>query len=493
MIKRICNASMLNKTAVFLLCVTLISLIPIFHIANYAHPSGDDYTYGSYTHGVWEDTGSVFETVKAGIHASGERWQNWQGTHTAIFIMTMMPAVFDYSAYPIGAILLILIFILSAFFFFDTIFKKVLRLERAWSVIFACIFIFSSVQFMPSIVEGFYWFNGAWYYTFYFCLAMVMFSVWGRLILTEKQWVKITLSVTAIILALFIGGGNYPLVLITILISAVITICLFLKKKPAKWVSLVTFGCVTASFLVSALAPGNSVRAEFNEGMHPIKAIIFSFYHALKSVFSQLSGLFLVIIVVMIPLFFMLAKEITKKTKFQFKSPLAVLGLSFCIFATMFCPTLFAMGNIGPGRIQDIYYYASIIFILLNCVYICGWLSNKHNVKFKAKETICILFVGGLLLLSGCDYDDFYSLNSVQAAKQLMDGSAQAHSQEMYARQEILTDENISQVILEPLENKPSVIFLWDIKANSSIWRNEDMAKYYGKKTVVLSYDDGGY
>lgn len=477
------------KLAYFLLAALVLSLIPLYAISGYTHPSGDDYTYGNYTVHVYNETNSAFSAIGSAIGAAAERWQNWQGTHSAIFLMTLMPSVFGYNLYPLGAILLITCFVLCGYFMTRVIAINLLSFSKEWAAILSIPFVIISMQFAPSIVEGFFWYNGAWYYTFYFCLA----ELWiGLLLLFIKNGKKLLL-IPIFFLSFFIGGGNYPLLLMLSLIGVIITAYCFYKKSDKKYFVLGAAAVLIFSFLLSAMAPGNAVRAEMNTPMSAPKAIILSFYKALKEIYSHFHGLELVIYILLLPLFFMAAEHIIKTKCFKFKYPFAVIGFAFCIYASMYTPTLYAMSNIGPGRIQDIYHYTGILLIMMSAVYLCGWILSKFRFKITARENFFILLIAAVILVTNCGYSDINSLNSVQAARQIADGSAAGYDREMDARQAVLNDDSVKDVVLEPLKNKPSVIFLWDIKADASVWRNQDMAAYYNKNSIVLSYDDGGY
>lgn len=477
------------KLAVFLCAALILSLIPLYAISIYTHPSGDDYTYGNYTVNIYDETNSFFSAIGNALGAAVERWQNWQGTHSAIFLMALMPSVFGYDLYPLGAILLITAFVLCGYFLSHVITRKYLALSKEWALILSIPFVIISMQFAPSIVEGFFWYNGAWYYTFYFCLAILWI---GLLLLYIKNGKKLLL-VPIFFLSFFIGGGNYPLVLMLSLVGAGIAVYGFYIKSNKKYLLLTSELVLVLSFLLSAIAPGNSVRAAMNTPMSAPKAVILALYNALKSVYSHFHGLELVIYIALIPLFFMVAEHIVKACRYKFKYPFAVIGFAFGIYASMYVPTLYAMSNTGPGRIQDIYHYTCVILIMFSLLYLCGWLYAKFKVKMTVKENFLILLVAAVVLTTTCGYSDINSLNSVQAVRQIADGSASGYDKEMDARQVVLNDESVKYVVLEPLKNKPSVIFLWDIKADAQIWRNKDMASYYNKNSVVLSYDDGGY
>ncbi|MFQ9902037.1 MAG: hypothetical protein ACLRWF_10460 [Ruthenibacterium sp.] len=54
---------------VCVLAVVLVaSLVPLLAIAQYSHPSADDYPYALATHAAWQETGSIWAVLRAAAH-----------------------------------------------------------------------------------------------------------------------------------------------------------------------------------------------------------------------------------------------------------------------------------------------------------------------------------------------------------------------------------------------------------------------------------------
>ena len=54
------------------LAILLLSLIPLIWLGRYNYPTGDDYYYGAETHLVWQQTGSITQTLAAACAAEYE-------------------------------------------------------------------------------------------------------------------------------------------------------------------------------------------------------------------------------------------------------------------------------------------------------------------------------------------------------------------------------------------------------------------------------------
>lgn len=76
------------------LAILLLSLIPLIWLGRYNYPTGDDYYYGAETHLVWQQTGSIIQTLDAACAGVADSYQIWQGTYSALFLMYLAPNVF---------------------------------------------------------------------------------------------------------------------------------------------------------------------------------------------------------------------------------------------------------------------------------------------------------------------------------------------------------------------------------------------------------------
>ena len=60
------------------LTILLLSLIPLIWLGRYNYPTGDDYYYGAETHLVWQQTGSIIQTLDAACAGVADSYQIWQ-------------------------------------------------------------------------------------------------------------------------------------------------------------------------------------------------------------------------------------------------------------------------------------------------------------------------------------------------------------------------------------------------------------------------------
>ena len=78
---------------VFAWCAALLflgSMLPIWYLAFYARPSGDDYGYSALTHAAWLDTHSFIEVLKAAIQTVVNNYYLWNGDWATTFLFSLL-------------------------------------------------------------------------------------------------------------------------------------------------------------------------------------------------------------------------------------------------------------------------------------------------------------------------------------------------------------------------------------------------------------------
>ena len=81
----------------------ILCLIPMGILGFYNHPLGDDFYYGYDAMIAWQNTGNIFEVIKAALQGTIKQYHIWQGTYSAMFLMHLPPQVwgdFFYKIYP---------------------------------------------------------------------------------------------------------------------------------------------------------------------------------------------------------------------------------------------------------------------------------------------------------------------------------------------------------------------------------------------------------
>jgi len=377
---------MKNKKLIIILFIWIffiLSLIPLLNYAKFTNPSADDFTYSANSKLAYNETGKIGNTINAAINSTKKAYHSWQGTFFGTFLMAISPNVFSIKLYKAAPVLLIVIFTLSTIFFTYTIIKYLFRSKAIYSLIISPIIVFLSLQFIPSLVEGIYWYNGAWYYTFSYCLTLLLFSFIIIFTSIESRTKTIILYIFSLILAFLLGGVNFTISFFSLIMISFITLIMFIYKRNNKYMLLILSIVIFSGVLISYLAPGNDVRANIlNINVQVVDAIFLSLKANILFNFNWIKYNFLfVFIILLMPIF----KDIINDINFEFKKPGIFLLTTFLIFSTQFTPPIFSLGSYGPYRLINVIYYSSIWFILSNAVYFYGYYLKTKKPRQKSK------------------------------------------------------------------------------------------------------------
>ncbi len=485
----------------------LLSLIPVFAMAFYAYPSADDLTYGVSTARAWQENHSLSSVVSAAWEGTMEKYQTWQGSFFAVLLMHLQPAVFGTSCYSVGVLLLLIGYLTFGALLLYTISRRLFSCARLPAGIITLVLLFLSLSFTYDPVESFFWYNGGVYYTFFYSLSLLLFSL---LILAATAKGKAAAAVPAILslpLAFFIGGGNYSSALMSAsLLFLLLVLSVWKRRKKEAIVLLLVFASLMASFLISILAPGNAVRQmEAGGASSPVKAILLSLVYG---VYAFCNSMTLPVVVGWAFLTPFLYRAVSRLS-FRFPYPLAVFLLAYGVFCTQGTPVFYALGFSMPERVIDIIYFSVYPFFLLVWAYFLGWLSHRDwwltrwarvsSELPKGKAGLCaffalICFCAGTVGLIRIDKDPETGAMrlqglplSAQAALSLVTGEAQSFHAQLTAREALYEDPTIADVRVEPLQEKPYLLFQEDITEDPAYWVNTSTAAYYGKESVALS------
>lgn len=487
------TVSFWRKTIILIL---IISLIPIFVIAFYNHSSADDYSYGCLARYAWTDSHNILNVLKAVGEKVCSVYFEWQGSYAAVALFALQPAVFGEQFYVVVTYIIMGFFLFGTFYFFRKLINVVTEGENEIADIAASIAALLSIQFLPSPVEGLFWWNGASYYVIFYALMLIQIANMGAVISSDqcskRQFVGL------LIMAVLISGGNYISALLTMELTILLVGCSFYKKNKVTGKLMVVFGVTLAGFLVNCLAPGNAVRQASFEAWSPVRAILYSFHEAYIYMVEWTSPLLIIGIIFLIPFLWRLPTKNVRKAPIFY---LLFIAIGFCLFASSFTPTLYTYGSVGAGRIQNIRYFLWIVFsiltefvmvscikqIILNCEETASTESllrniySRYAIGFFALLLFCGLFFAANLVIT----DDGQDMVCISAAKSLLSGEAKQYDHEMKERVAVLQGEE-KTVTLSPLSCYPELLFWEDIKEDPEEWVNGVVAKFYRKDEVWL-------
>lgn len=473
-----------NEIGICLILGILFALVisPLIYTAFFAVPAVDDYSFGYPVHIVWESTHSVALALAAAAKETLRLYKGWQGTFSAIFLMCLQPAVFKEEFYPAVTFIMMGALISSCLFFCRAMFHNIFGAKKSVSYIIALVWLTLCIQLLPSPVESFYWFNGSVYYTFFFSLSLFLY---GNMCIWLKNDKKICFAVMCLLCAV-IGGGNYVTALVSMLVFALIIFILIISKSKKRSRLIIPFAILAVSFLINALAPGNAVRQSQFAQPDAIKAIMESFCAAGEYAVKWMSLPLAACILCISPILVKIAAD----SDFSFKLVLLVPAVSFALYAAQFCPSLYAMSEIGPDRMMNIIYFFFVFAVLFNVFYIIGALTKLFHIKSKKNITkrlntviaifMCAAFAGVCYISTSWD-----SMTTVEAIRSLKNHEPQKFKSQNDKRLELLKDPSAEDIVFEPYEIKPRLLFTDDLRPDSSDWLNETVADWYGKTSII--------
>lgn len=352
---------------IFFKVVLWISILPLLVIAFYNHSTSDDFSYGWMTRIAWVDTHSLWEVIKAVMLNVKETYFTWQGSYSAIALFTLQPGIWGENVYFLSTFIILGLFVFSYFYFFRKVCCKILKCNTKIGSISASVALFLSIQMAPSPAEAFFWWNGASYYVIFHSLALIFIINFIICVYEDqcsvKQWIGLSL------LGIFIAGGNYITMLLAMELMGCAIVYSIYNRKTVTPKIIIIFLLSLVGFLVNCLSPGNAVRQSAYESWSPVKAILYSYHEAYLYIEEWTEPILVIALAFLFPF---LWNAVTKNLETKIWEYLILFLIVVSLFASAFTPTLYAYGEAGPGRIQNIRYFLWILIcILMELMVIC--------------------------------------------------------------------------------------------------------------------------
>ena len=483
--------------SILIIVLTGLSLVPLIILCKYNHPSADDFNYSIATFHEWNSSHSIWKLIGAAIDTSKNFYNSWQGLYSSAFFLALQPAIFGEKYYIVTGIIMLSIIVFSTCFFFAFLTKKIMGASLLEGVVIGSAASFLMIQFMPSCVQGLYWYNGAINYGLFYAIFLMLICSMISLYGTSNKKDTIKMFFTCCLLGFLLEGGNHVTAFMGLLSVFCFMIIEIVQKRKGKIIGLsIILLFMTMCFLTNILSPGTKIRqAGLNEYkmnfVHSIKNAVLG---GIKNINSWLDLAPIIIVILVMPIFLKLIKNIRNKYNFRFTYPFLVFVLSIAWICIMYCPPVYAMGYLGEGRLHNIVYFNFIILFFANIFYFTGWilcnLSEQKEIKhsYINMTWICCMAV----LLIGLWISNWDSSWSAEAISKLKYGEPQWYSQQAYERHEKLLNSAGQDVIVEEYSVKPEILFFDDITDNPEDWRNSSVKGFYDLNSIVIENTGGG-
>ena len=511
-ITKILNASEKSIYRV-LLIIFICSMIPVWYLGRYAVPSLDDFYFGIKPHHAWLQNPSIGSLFTGAIDMVKFYYEVKQATYTSIFLMALMPGVVNEKFYFVTPIILSSMFIASISVLVHVLLKDCLGIKNKYIVGIAnLLLIFVAFQNILIPLEAIYWYNGGTHYVFmqsvlYFEIATIL-----HFLNSEKK--NIGMIILACFLGFVVGGGNLISGLQACILGAICVLLFILQiqvdKKNNKfltnigiggydkknWLVVIPIVVTIIAYAINALAPCNSIRAQVEVQMNPIKAVINSFYWAVVYFFDWITPMS----IVMFACIAIIVWKQLENTNKRFLNPWIFGLISYCLFSAMFTPTWYAMSSDPPNRVKNIIGTARYIFVFINIINDCGYArKNKKSdntlTKILAqteKEFLRIVVIGSLLIGMFFVFEaNKNTYVSISATRSILNGEAARYYDQNMERFKIYNDQSKPDVVIKHLteDAKPYLLFKEDINdenGEEGYWQNVEISEYYDKTSIKV-------
>ena len=478
----------------FYLIVLAISAMPLLYIGKYNYPSADDWSYGEYTVRVIRNGEGFFALIREALHTAKNAYMIWDGRFGANFFLALQPGIFGESHYRIVPYLMIGIIVLSELF----VIYSLLTLNNKQSSLFiipiVVPWIIYQLMYAPFPVETFYWYTGAFSYTFVNGLAIILYALFMRLAegKTSKSK-KIFYVLLSSILCIIVGAGNYSTMVYAFLAIVIHATYYFIfdRSKFKKIVFMLPL--YATSSITSFLSPGRKITFNANysngeTGYGFIESIFISLYRTFLNIYSWTNVSVILICLITIPFMFLAVK----KSDIKWRYPLIFTVLSFGVYASMISPNIYTQGNTGGGRTGDIIFYMYIVWMIVNLLYWTGWIANRFQLekvsdKIKPFWSISYYFVISCFLCLAIYKSEWRKINQYNAYRDIKQGWAKQYSVEWNERFAVLNDASITDPVFDKLSTTPETIMYTDLQDEDGYtWINVVCSYYYEKNSITV-------
>jgi len=450
-----------------------LTLLPFLALAAYCHPYFDDYS-------------TALEVKRTGFATYfGQFYLHWTGRYAFLLANALHPLHFGgIPAYKAGAAGLIVGLVGGCYFMTSVLGRHLAGGNR---LVLGSSFLLAVLMLFPSPAEGFYWVIGGYNYLLPISLGLVGLGLGlMRDTLGKKHrfvWQILVLGSTF----LFPGFSEFSACL-----SLLLAVGLMVAyPNTSRFWKLVALTAVVGAVLTLA-SPGNFVRLhqQHYAKLPAIQLVASSVAATAYTLLQWLSftGIWLLVLLIL-PLLQELARfessALNRLTRLPWLWPMLMGGglLGCYLFS------YFAVHQPLPLRARNLLY---VYFLTTGMLSLAGLTQRLHQRQQKLPEIPSWLLLAGLVAVIYLDHNPL--LRHAFIGKQLatpaeayvawLSGAAQRFDSEQNLRYDLLRRTKADSVQLPALSNPPAILLYYDLSDSPTMWSNQVMAIYFGKKAV---------
>lgn len=424
-----------------ILFLLLVLLLPFLYLFAFTHPIADDLSFG-----YQAKQAPLFDVLVNSYFYSN-------GLYSGNFFMFLFPvSLNELMYYRLFLLSCFVIFYISIFYFINTVFPTINKLDK---IIISLFFVLTVLGSTTHLSEAFYWQTSVIYYQL--SLTFVLFYFGWLIQYFQQSFIfnKPIHQILLVLLLILIIGMKESIALIMGFITGLLFYYSYFKTKENKifFTIQLLVALIFISFLVTA--PGNDVRmGAYPDNKNFSRSLLFTIMQMGRFSATWLfacSGIVFVFIVAELH-----QKAVPLLKILDWKIALLVFfGILFlCIF-----PAYWATGILGQHRTLNI---ASLFFVLFIFVLVINkgkYFDQLFPLSFFKKGLFfCIVF-----LIAG---------NGFMVVLDIFSGRVSSYDKQLTERAKIITKTH-STSELPILTNIPKSLFVVDVQQDTSHWINK--------------------
>lgn len=489
------------RVAIFLVAICIMSLMPILYCSFYDYATGDDLNYSAQVYQLMLQgasfpviLGSMWETVI-------KYWHAYQGTWSSILLFQLQPGIWGERVYTVTVWIALLCLIGgTGYILYDLLVRRLhLRRTGYWAILSMVSML--SVQYMPTIRGGLFWYTSVAHYVIPYGAALLSIT-WARRYLDTGYR---RYYIASILFMVYLGGAGYP----PIVLAAVAYVLVILGgwtgmlvtsdrtalRRRAAWLTM-PLALELIGFVISAVAPGNKVRGGEDFGFSAGRAattILQALIQALTDGIGYcLSARLLVPAMLIIAVLAFETYDVAGH-RIEVHRPLAVVILAYLVSAAVRAPEIYAGVEVSGG-VPDVDYYVTVLCISIAVCYCMVWLRNDLYDRGAAiamdGQTFNRCVRTPLVILAMLFCAVFYRHLIGRTADYtcmtfIRSGALADYQAQMQERLAILEDENIRDVVLPEMNEYQGPFMHMPLTGDPDAFTNKVTAEYYGKNSVI--------
>jgi hypothetical protein len=449
-----------------MMAASILVILPLLLIGLYNQPSTDDFDYANLAleKGFWG--------------AQISNYLSWAGRYFSTLLLTNSPLVFhSYLGYKLLCIAMLLGTLLVFYWFTG---KAAPDLDGKTRAELTCVFTALYVLQMPSLSQGFYWMTGAVTYQAANLLTLLFWGSWIDHLKTGRTFFW---ALCALCLFGIVGSNETSMVLMDFaLLSAIVFGAWTQGRVRPGLLALFVLALLLSGVVV--LAPGNGHRETFFPDRHRLgHSLDLVLVGGLQQVLYWVrghKGIFCIEFLV----FDLIFRKVAANWKGSvLKEGVTLRAVTIFLLLAPFCgliPAAWAMGMSPPARTANVLYFHFLIGVLCTFILLAlHWKASRNAYDRVAIFLRPLLFVLGVTLIA------LGPNNITRTYDDLLSGRAKGYQQQMTERRGIVSGFQGQVCVLQPIHDRPFVLYFEDIAPDADDWKNTAFSKYYGKKCVL--------